>query len=91
MTFLFLFIKKVIGMGADSLLIGAPDQCVVDEAHIRLSLATAGVTPGICRVHLLASGRAAGVEARACSLCPTVLRKGNPRSRCSVMMSWQQP
>jgi MFS family permease len=47
MTFLFLFIMNVVGMGAGPLLIGALNQYLFGEEHIRQSLSAAGVVLGI--------------------------------------------
>jgi MFS family permease len=47
MTFLFLFIMNVVGMGAGPMLIGALNQYLFGEEHVRQSLAAAGVLLGI--------------------------------------------
>jgi F0F1-type ATP synthase membrane subunit a len=46
MTFLFLFIMNVIGMGLGPMIVGALSQFVFGEDQIRLSLATIGVLLG---------------------------------------------
>ena len=47
MTFLFLFIMNVIGMGFGPMIIGALSQYIFGEAEIRLSLAAAATFMGI--------------------------------------------
>jgi MFS family permease len=56
MTFLFLFIMNVVGMGAGPLLIGALNQHVFGEAHIRHSLTTAAIVLGIPAVYIFWRG-----------------------------------
>jgi len=46
MTFLFLFIMNVIGMGVGPMIVGALNQYVFGEDQIRLSLATIGALLG---------------------------------------------
>ena len=47
MTFLFLFIMNVIGMGLGPLVVGGLSQYVFGEEHIRFSLAAVGALMGI--------------------------------------------
>lgn len=56
MTFLFLFIMNVVGMGAGPMLIGALSQYVFGEAHIRQSLATAAVILGVPAAYIFWRG-----------------------------------
>ena len=45
-TFLFLFIMNVVGMGAGPIIVGAISQYVVGEANIRYSLVITGALVG---------------------------------------------
>lgn len=56
MTFLFLFIMNVVGMGAGPLLIGALNQYVFGEAHIRQSLAMAALVLGMPAAYIFWRG-----------------------------------
>jgi len=47
MTFLFLFIMNVVGMGFGPTVVGALNEYFFGEAHIGVSLATAGALLGI--------------------------------------------
>jgi MFS family permease len=51
MTFLFLFIMNVIGMGLGPLIVGGLSQYVFGEAQIRMSLATVGLALGAPAVY----------------------------------------
>jgi MFS family permease len=56
MTFLFLFIMNVVGMGLGPLLIGALNQYVFGEEHIRFSLATVPVLLGMPAAYIFWRG-----------------------------------
>jgi len=56
MTFLFLFIMNVVGTGLGPMIIGALNQYVFGEEHIRVSLAAAGVFMGIPAVYVFWRG-----------------------------------
>jgi F0F1-type ATP synthase membrane subunit a len=56
MTFLFLFIMNVIGMGFGPMIIGASSQYIFGEAQIRLSLAVAAVFMGIPAIYVFWRG-----------------------------------
>jgi hypothetical protein len=56
MTFLFLFIMNVIGMGLGPMIIGALSQYVFGEAQIRLSLATVGFLLGVPAIYTFWAG-----------------------------------
>lgn len=56
MTFLFLFIMNVIGMGFGPMIIGALSQYVFGEAEIRLSLAVAATCMGIPAIYVFWRG-----------------------------------
>ncbi len=63
MTFLFLFIMNVVGMGFGPMLVGGLSQYIFGEAQIRLSLATIGLLLGAPAIYtfwrgLLPYGRA---------------------------------
>jgi MFS family permease len=51
MTFLFLFIMNVIGMGLGPTIVGALNQYVFGESYIRLSLAAVGAVMGIPAIY----------------------------------------
>ena len=51
MTFLFLFIMNVVGMGLGPLIVGAMSQYIFGEAQIRLSLAAMGALAGIPAIY----------------------------------------
>jgi MFS family permease len=51
MTFLFLFIMNVIGMGLGPTIVGALNQYVFGEQYIRLSLAAVGTVMGIPAIY----------------------------------------
>ena len=57
MTFLFLFIMNVIGMGFGPMIIGALNQYVFGEAGIRLSLAAAAAFMGIPAIYVFWRGQ----------------------------------
>ncbi len=56
MTFLFLFIMNVIGMGFGPMIIGALNQYLFGEAGIRLSLAVAAISMGIPAIYVFWRG-----------------------------------
>ena len=56
MTFLFLFIMNVVGMGFGPMIIGALSQYVFGEAEIRLSLAAAATFMGIPAIYVFWRG-----------------------------------
>jgi MFS family permease len=56
MTFLFLFIMNVVGMGIGPLIVGALNQYVFGEEQIRLSLAVVGALMGIPAIYVFWRG-----------------------------------
>jgi MFS family permease len=56
MTFLFLFIMNVVGMGAGPMLIGALNQYLFGEEHVRQSLAATGVLLGLPAAYIFWRG-----------------------------------
>jgi MFS family permease len=56
MTFLFLFIMNVIGMGVGPMIVGALNQYVFGEDQIRLSLAALGAVMGIPAIYVFWRG-----------------------------------
>jgi MFS family permease len=56
MTFLFLFIMNVIGMGVGPTIVGSLSQYVFGEGQIRLSLATVGALMGIPAIYVFWRG-----------------------------------
>jgi F0F1-type ATP synthase membrane subunit a len=56
MTFLFLFLMNVVGMGFGPMVVGALSQYVFGEPNIRMSLATTGILMGIPAVYLFWRG-----------------------------------
>jgi MFS family permease len=56
MTFLFLFIMNVIGMGFGPMIVGALNQYVFGEPQIRLSLATIAVFMGVPAIYVFRRG-----------------------------------
>jgi MFS family permease len=56
MTFLFLFIMNVIGMGFGPMIIGALNQYLFGEANIRLSLAAAATFMGVPAIYVFWRG-----------------------------------
>jgi MFS family permease len=56
MTFLFLFIMNVIGMGFGPMIIGALNQYIFGETQIRLSLAAAATFMGIPAIYVFWRG-----------------------------------
>jgi MFS family permease len=56
MTFLFLFIMNVIGMGFGPMIVGALNQYLFGETQIRLSLAAAAVFMGIPAIYVFWRG-----------------------------------
>jgi MFS family permease len=56
MTFLFLFIMNVVGMGFGPTLVGALSQYGFGEEHIRVSLATVGALMGIPAIYIFWRG-----------------------------------
>ncbi len=51
MTFLFLFIMNVVGMGLGPLVVGGLNQYVFGEEQIRMSLAIVGALMGIPAIY----------------------------------------
>jgi MFS family permease len=56
MTFLFLFIMNVIGMGFGPMIVGALNQYLFGETQIRLSLAATAVFMGIPAIYVFWRG-----------------------------------
>ena len=56
MTFLFLFIMNVVGMGLGPMIVGALSQYVFGEAQIRLSLAVIGLLLGAPAIYVFSRG-----------------------------------
>jgi MFS family permease len=56
MTFLFLFLMNVVGMGFGPLVVGAFSQYAFGEEHIRFALATVGALMGIPAVYVFWRG-----------------------------------
>ncbi|MCW3837550.1 MFS transporter [Sphingomonas canadensis] len=58
MTFLFLFIMNVIGMGLGPIVVGALSQYVFGEANIRFALAAMGLLAGLPAIYIFWKGMA---------------------------------
>jgi MFS family permease len=56
MTFLFLFIMNVVGMGLGPMIVGALSQYVFGEEQMRLSLATIGALLGAPAIYIFRRG-----------------------------------